>query len=99
MTPKSTGRAYRQPKLHYGMQMLVRDLNHLYRDTPALYAKDCDPEGFQWIEANDVQNSVFAWIRRGNPGDLEVVVVCNFTGRSVSAIASASRRPGFGARR
>ena len=65
--------------LHYGMQMLVRDLNHLYRDTPALYAKDCDPEGFQWIEANDVQNSVFAWIRRGNPGDPEVVVVCNFT--------------------
>ena len=65
--------------LHYGMQMLVRDLNHLYRDTPALHVKDCDPEGFQWIEANDVQNSVFAWIRRGNPGDPEVVVVCNFT--------------------
>ncbi|RCW82470.1 1,4-alpha-glucan branching protein GlgB [Paracoccus lutimaris] len=65
--------------LHYGMQMLVRDLNHLYRTTPALYVKDCDPEGFQWIEANDAQNSVFAWIRRGNPGDPEVVVVCNFT--------------------
>ncbi|MBP6677878.1 MAG: 1,4-alpha-glucan branching protein GlgB [Paracoccus sp.] len=65
--------------LHYGMQMLVRDLNHLYRDTPALHVKDCDPEGFQWIEANDVENSVFAWVRRGNPGDPEVVVICNFT--------------------
>ena len=65
--------------LHYGVQMFVRDLNRLYRTTPALYAKDCDPAGFQWIEANDVENSVFAWIRRGNPGDPEVVVICNFT--------------------
>ena len=65
--------------LHYGVQMFVRDLNRLYRTTPALYVKDCDPAGFQWIEANDVENSVFAWIRRGNPGDPEVVVICNFT--------------------
>ena len=65
--------------LHYGMQGLVRDLNRLYAATPALHARDCDGAGFQWIEANDDTQSVYAWIRRGNPGDPEVVVACNFT--------------------
>jgi len=65
--------------LHYGMQGFVRDLNRLYAATPALYARDCDGAGFQWIEANDADHSVYAWIRRGNPGDPEVVVACNFT--------------------
>ncbi|WP_066711254.1 1,4-alpha-glucan branching protein GlgB [Celeribacter ethanolicus] len=65
--------------MHEGVQHLVRDLNTLYRDTPALYAKDCEDGGFQWIEANDAEASVYAWVRRGQPGDPEVVVVCNFT--------------------
>ena len=64
---------------HAGMQPLVRDLNRLYRGHPALHVQDCDPDGFQWIEADDAERSVFAWIRRGNPGDPEVVVICNFT--------------------
>ncbi|MFD1342494.1 1,4-alpha-glucan branching protein GlgB [Litorisediminicola beolgyonensis] len=64
---------------HKGIQSLVRDLNRLYADTPALHVKDCDPEGFQWIEANDAERSVYAWIRRGHPGDAEVVVLANFT--------------------
>jgi 1,4-alpha-glucan branching enzyme len=65
--------------MHEGVQRLVRDLNTLYRETPALYAKDCEGGGFQWIEANDAEASVYAWVRRGQPGDPEVVVVCNFT--------------------
>lgn len=65
--------------MHEGVQSLVRDLNHLYQGTPALYAKDCEGEGFQWIEANDAEASIYAWVRRGTPGDPEVVVVCNFT--------------------
>ncbi|KGJ10994.1 1,4-alpha-glucan branching protein GlgB (plasmid) [Paracoccus versutus] len=65
--------------LHYGMQLLVRDLNAIYRATPALYAHDCDGAGFQWIEADDAAHSIYAWVRRGGPGDAEVVVVCNFT--------------------
>ncbi|SEM82752.1 1,4-alpha-glucan branching protein GlgB [Palleronia pelagia] len=64
---------------HGGVQSLIRDLNKLYRDTPALHVKDCDPEGFQWIDANDAAQSIFSWIRRGNAGDAEVVVVCNMT--------------------
>ncbi|MFV0335133.1 MAG: 1,4-alpha-glucan branching protein GlgB [Tropicimonas sp.] len=64
---------------HAGVQTLVRDLNFLYRDTPALYRKDCEPGGFEWLEANDMDNSVYAWIRRGGPDDAEAVVACNFT--------------------
>ena len=64
---------------HAGMQRLVRDLNTLYRAHPALHMADCDPHGFEWIEANDEDASVFAWIRRGDEGVKPVVVVCNFT--------------------
>jgi len=64
---------------HQGIQRLVRDLNRVYRETPALHARDCEPEGFQWIEANDADHSVYAWIRRGDADDAEAVVVCNFT--------------------
>ncbi|WP_245831570.1 1,4-alpha-glucan branching protein GlgB [Salibaculum halophilum] len=61
-----------------GVQLLVRDLNHLYRDTPALHRRDCDPSGFQWI-ANDPARSLSAFARFGEEGDAAVVVVCNFT--------------------
>jgi 1,4-alpha-glucan branching enzyme len=64
---------------HHGVQRLVRDLNTLYRATPALHVKDCDSDGFQWIEANDADGSIFAWIRRGGPDDPPAVVICNFT--------------------
>lgn len=63
---------------HHGMQDLVRDLNRLYARLPALHARDCEPEGFEWLIADDSTNSVFAWIRRA-PGEKPVVVVTNFT--------------------
>jgi 1,4-alpha-glucan branching enzyme len=63
---------------HHGMQDLVRDLNRLYSKLPALHARDCEPEGFEWLIADDSTNSVFAWIRRA-PGEKPVVVVANFT--------------------
>jgi len=69
--------AARQP--HAGLSALVRDLNTLYRETPALHAKDCEPDGFQWIESDAADESIVAWIRRGRPGDNEAVVICNFT--------------------
>ncbi len=65
--------------MHQGVQRLVRDLNTLYRAEPALHVKDCEGDGFQWLDSNDADASVFAWIRRGAPGDPEAVVVCNFT--------------------
>ncbi|MEL6618632.1 MAG: 1,4-alpha-glucan branching protein GlgB [Pseudomonadota bacterium] len=61
-----------------GMQTLVRDLNRLYRDTPALHRRDCDPSGFRWL-ANDPDQSLTAFARFGENGDAPVAVVCNFT--------------------
>jgi 1,4-alpha-glucan branching enzyme len=64
---------------HAGLQALVRDLNGLYRGTPALHRCDCEPRGFEWIEASDTDNSVLAFLRRGDGADGDVAVVCNFT--------------------
>ncbi|WP_417807768.1 1,4-alpha-glucan branching protein GlgB [Thioclava sp.] len=63
---------------HAGLRNLVRDLNRLYRDMPALHWGDCDPQGFSWIEADDAENSVFVFERRA-PGVDPVVVVANLT--------------------
>lgn len=64
---------------HRGVQALVRDLNALYRKTPALHALDCDPAGFQWIELNDADNSVLSFVRLGPEGTNPVLIACNFT--------------------
>ena len=64
---------------HAGMRKLVRDLNWLYRETAALHERDCEPEGFSWIDCSDAESGVIAYLRRAaNPDDF-VVVVCNFT--------------------
>jgi len=64
---------------HRGVQTLVRDLNAAYRGVPALHVGDCDPSGFRWVVVDDAENSVFAYLRLGGPGDPPVLVVCNFT--------------------
>ena len=64
--------------LHRGVEQLVGDLNALYRNTPALYENDFHPDGFEWIDWNDRDNSILAWIRRDRRGDF-VVCVTNFT--------------------
>jgi 1,4-alpha-glucan branching enzyme len=64
---------------HKGVQSLVRDLNLLYRDTSALHIKDCEGDGFYWIDPNDGDQSTYSFIRQGKAGDAPVLVVCNFT--------------------
>ncbi len=64
---------------HEGVRRLVKDLNALYRATPALFALDCEAEGFQWIDAANAEECVFAYLRRGRDPSALVVVVCNFT--------------------
>ncbi len=64
---------------HAGMQRLVRDLNALYRGTPALHELDCMREGFDWIDGGNTEQSVFTYLRRGNPEDPVVVVALNMT--------------------
>jgi 1,4-alpha-glucan branching enzyme len=64
---------------HKGVQMLIRDLNRLHRALGALHARDSSPSGFQWIVGDDFDQSVFAFIRLGEPGDPPVVAISNFT--------------------
>ncbi len=63
---------------HRGVAHLIRDLNRLYRTTPALHARDCEGEGFEWLIADDADNSVFAWLRKA-PGEAPVAVIANMT--------------------
>jgi 1,4-alpha-glucan branching enzyme len=65
--------------LHRGLQHLVRDLNGAYRSLPALHERDCEAAGFRWLVADDQDNSVIAWVRRGNDERSAVVVVSNLT--------------------
>ena len=63
---------------HAGVRRLVRDLNRLYRDKPALHARDCESDGFAWAVVDDRENSVFAWIRQA-PGTAPIAVIANMT--------------------
>jgi 1,4-alpha-glucan branching enzyme len=60
------------------MKSLVRDLNRLYVNEAALHELDFFPEGFQWIDCHDADQSVMSWLRRGRDGR-HAVVVLNFT--------------------
>jgi len=55
----------------------VRDLNRVYRDTPALWANDSDPAAFAWLDANDAGRNTFSFRRRAGDGT-ELVCVANF---------------------
>ena len=64
--------------VHAGVQSLVRDLNNIYRNTPALYEIDFSGDGFEWINWDDRDNSVLSWIRRDRTGGY-VICITNFT--------------------
>ncbi|MDO5731885.1 1,4-alpha-glucan branching protein GlgB [Corynebacterium sphenisci] len=64
---------------HRGIQLLVKDVNRLYRRTPALWSRDDRPEGFEWINADDAANNVLSFVRRGADDSL-LACVFNFSG-------------------
>ncbi len=63
--------------LHQGIRQLLRDMNRLYTSTPALYANEFEPQGFEWIDCHDSVQSVLAYMRKH--GDDFVIVIVNFT--------------------
>lgn len=63
---------------HQGVQQLVADLNGLYRQEPALHRVDRDWTGFAWLQVEDAENSVIAWVRRGGASLDDIVIVCNW---------------------
>jgi 1,4-alpha-glucan branching enzyme len=63
---------------HRGVSDLVRDLNRAYVESPAVWSRDNDPGGFQWIDANDAGRNTFSFLRRGSGDAPTVVCVSNF---------------------
>jgi 1,4-alpha-glucan branching enzyme len=66
-----------QYPVHKGMQSLVKDLNHLYRNETAFYENQFDKNGFEWVEADDLENSVYVYLRKGKRRDDVLMVVLN----------------------
>ncbi|WP_378174218.1 1,4-alpha-glucan branching protein GlgB [Aquimarina sp. SS2-1] len=64
---------------HSGIKKLITDLNSLYKTYPALYEKQFSADGFEWISYDDHENSVVAYIRKGNKEEEVLVIACNFT--------------------
>jgi 1,4-alpha-glucan branching enzyme len=64
---------------HRQLQALVRDLNRLLKASPALHEVDFRPEGFEWIDFRDVDNSIISFLRRAKDPDDFLVCVFNFT--------------------
>jgi 1,4-alpha-glucan branching enzyme len=71
--------AYADEPPHGGVRRLVRDLNGVYREDPALHQVDYEAQGFQWIDCNDNENSVISLIRRARDPQNAVVAVFNWT--------------------
>ena len=61
------------------MQSFFSDLLKMYRKYPALYANDCGYEGFQWINADDGDRSIYSFVRWSPTGKNNLLFVCNFT--------------------
>ncbi len=68
-----------QYDFHSGIQKLIKDLNKIYKTYPALYEKQFSPEGFQWIDYGDAENSVLTYIRKGNDEKNDLIMAANFT--------------------
>ena len=64
---------------HQGIQKWIRDLNHFYRNEPALYELDFQPEGFEWIDFSNWEESIIIFVRRDKSTKDIILVVCNFT--------------------
>jgi 1,4-alpha-glucan branching enzyme len=64
--------------LHKGVQNWVKQLNQVYKSTPAFWKHAYTPQGFEWISGDDVQNSVIAFLRKGDPEDKVILIVCHF---------------------
>jgi len=64
---------------HEGLQRWVADLNHFYRNEPALYEVDFAHDGFEWVDCSDHEASVIAFLRKPKGGGAPVLVACNFT--------------------
>jgi len=80
---------------HRGVQTLIRDLNHIYRNCPPLYEVDFDARGFEWIDHNDREQSVLSFMRKDNDGQRIVIAIANFTPLPRFGYRIGVPRPGY----
>ena len=80
---------------HRGLQALVRELNRLYRASPPLWEADTEPAGFQWLEPDDADSNVIAFMRIAPSSGRTIVCVCNFSPVVRSAYRVGVPKPGF----
>ena len=64
---------------HRGVKNLIGDLNRAYTDNPAMWNRDEDASGFQWIEANNADQNLLSFLRRGKDGDPDIAVIANLS--------------------
>jgi len=78
---------------HRQIQLLVGELNRLYRTEPALHVRDCDPAGFRWLDADDADRSLLLFER--TDGNQSIVCALNFTPVPRTNIRAGVERPGL----
>jgi 1,4-alpha-glucan branching enzyme len=84
-----------QYESHRGLQTLVGDLNKLYASEPSLHQVDFDWHGFEWIDCNDADHSIFSFTRRGKRPEDIMVVVLNATPEVRKGYRVGVPQPGF----
>ena len=67
----------KEPNRH--LQAFVKELLHLYKNNKCLYEYDCYPEGFEWINADDGDRSIFSFVRHSESGKSNMLFIINFT--------------------
>ena len=80
---------------HKGLRDMMREINLVQAATPALYERDCEPDGFSWINANDWMANTFSWLRYGADHEREIVAcMANFSPEPYEQYAIRVPRPG-----
>ncbi len=79
---------------HQGVLKSVAHMNHVYRNSPALYTQDTSPMGFEWIDANDAAGNVFTWLRWGSDGSV-MACVFNFSAIVLQGYRLGLPKPGW----
>ncbi|MBA6293687.1 1,4-alpha-glucan branching protein GlgB [Colwellia sp. MB3u-70] len=80
---------------HKGVQTLIKDLNHTYRNIPALYELDCDNSGFEWLDSQNSKQSILIYLRKGQAGTPPALVVVNLTPSSYENFSVGVPLSGF----
>jgi len=81
-------------EFHVGISQLVKDLNALYQENPALFTQDNTPDGFAWTKSDDAENNILSFVRYGSDGE-KLLCVFNLGGTSQQSYKLGVPESGF----